>query len=93
MSFVLISVFASGIVHDFHLADQIVKIAKEHARRNCLGKITKIMLELGNIIEHGEGIMPVNLEYNIKLLLPEVEKVKIKKVKGDKWKLISINGE
>jgi len=79
-------------MHDFHLADQIVKIAKEHAQKNNLGKITKIMLELGDIIEHGEGIAPENLIYNIKLLLP-VEKVIIKKVEGNQWKLVSIDGE
>ncbi|MBU3901587.1 hydrogenase maturation nickel metallochaperone HypA [Patescibacteria group bacterium] len=78
-------------MHDFHLADQIVKIAKEHAAKNNLAKVSKIVLELGEIVEHGEGITPENLEYNIKLLMP-VEKVKIKKVKGGSWKLVSIDG-
>ncbi|MEK7068141.1 MAG: hypothetical protein AAB956_04040 [Patescibacteria group bacterium] len=77
-------------MHDFHLANQIVKIAKAHAQKNNLHKITKIVLELGDIIEHGEGITPANLEYNIKLLMP-VNKVEIKKVKGDSWKLISMD--
>jgi hypothetical protein len=46
--------------------------------------------ELGEIIEHGENITPENLAYNINLILPcEVE---VKKVKGDKWRLISIEG-
>ncbi len=80
-------------MHDFHLADQIVKIAKKYAQKNRLGKIIEVVLELGDIIEHGEGIKPGNLEYNIKLLMPEVEKVKIKRIKGDGWKLISISGE
>ncbi len=80
-------------MHDFHLADQIVKIAKEYAQKNNLVKITKIVLELGDIIEHGENINPENLNYNIKLLLPEVKKVVIAKIPGDKWKLISIDGE
>ncbi len=79
-------------MHDFHLADQIVKIAKENAAKNNLSQITEIVIELGDIIEHGEGIQPENLECNIKLLMP-VEKVKIKKVKGDSWKLVSIEGE
>ncbi len=79
-------------MHDFHLADQIVKIVKEYARQNNLSKITKIVIELGDIIEHGEGIAPANLEYNIKLLMP-VEKIKIKKIKGDSWKLVSIDGK
>lgn len=78
-------------MHDFHLADQIVKIVKEYAAKNNLAKISNIVLELGDIIEHEEGITPENLEYNIKLLMP-VEKVEIKKVKGDSWKLVSIDG-
>lgn len=78
-------------MHDFHLADQIVKIAKEYAAKNNLSQITEIVIELGDIIEHGEGIKPENLEYNIKLLMP-VESVKIKKIKGDNWKLVSIDG-
>ena len=79
-------------MHDFHLADQIVKLAKEHAAKNNLAKIDKIMIELGQIIEHGENIKPENLEYNIKLLLP-VKKVIIKSVPGDNWKLVSIDGD
>ncbi len=78
-------------MHDFHLADQIVKIAKDYAVKNKLSQITKIVIELGQILEHGEGIAPANLEYNIKLLLP-IKKVEIKKVKGDGWKLVSIDG-
>ncbi len=78
-------------MHDFHLADQIVKIAREHARNNNLAKITEIVIELGEIIEHGEGITPANLEYNIKLLMP-IERVEIKFVTGDSWKLVSIDG-
>lgn len=79
-------------MHDFHLADQIVKLAKEYAAKNNLAKITKIVLELGDIIEHGEGIKPENLEYNIKLLMP-IEKIEIKKTEGDSWKLVSIDGK
>lgn len=79
-------------MHDFHLADQIVKIAKEHAQKNNLAKITKIVLKLGDLIEHGEGITPENLEFNIKLLTP-IERIEIKKIKGDSWRLVSIDGE
>jgi len=79
-------------MHDFHLANQIVKIAKEHAAKNNLSQITKIVIELGEIIEHGESILPANLEYNIKLLLP-VEAIEITTIPGDNWKLVSIEGE
>lgn len=79
-------------MHDFHLADQIVKLAREHARQSRLSKITRIVIELGEVIEHGEGITPENLEYNIRLLMP-VKNVKIKKIEGDSWKLVSIDGK
>ncbi len=79
-------------MHDFHLADQIVKIAKEHAAKNNLSKISKIVLELGEIIEHGENIKPENLEYNIRLLLP-VEKIEITTIPGENWRLVGIEGD
>ncbi len=78
-------------MHDFHLANQIFRIAKEYAQKNNLTKITKIVIELGEIAEHGEGILPENLKYNINLLMPcEVE---IKKIPDNEWKLVSIEGE
>jgi len=80
-------------MHDFHLADQIVKIAREHAQKNGAGKIKKIVLQLGNIIEHGENISPENLEFNIRLLLPEVKDIDITKIPGGEWKLVSIETE
>lgn len=79
-------------MHDFHLANQIIKIAQEYAAKNNLAKIDKIVLELGNIIEHNEQILPENLEYNIKLLMPEIKKIKIRQIKGDEWKLVNIEG-
>ena len=78
-------------MHDFHLANEIVKIAQEEARKNGLSKINSIQIELGIIIEHGESISPENLEYNINLLMPC--RVKIKTIKGSTWKLVNIEGE
>ncbi len=79
-------------MHDFHLADQIVKLVKEHAAKSGLSNITKIVIELGSIIEHGEQISPENLEFNIKLMMP-VQQVEIAPIPGDAWKLVSIEGE
>ena len=78
-------------MHDFHLANKIVKIAKEHAAKNGLVKITKIVIELGKADEHGEAVSPESLEYNIKLLMP-VEKIAINSVPGNSWELVSIDG-
>lgn len=78
-------------MHDFYLANQINKIAQEYAQKNGLSKIEKIVIELGEIVEHGEDIKPENLKYNINLLMPC--KVEVRKVKGDKWRLVSIEGK
>lgn len=78
-------------MHDFHLANEIVKIVQSYAEKNNLKNIKKISLELGNIVEHGDNIKPENLKYNINLLLPC--EVKIKKTKSNFWKLINIEGE
>ena len=78
-------------MHDFHLANEIIKIAKDHAQKNGLLKFNKIVIELGDIVEHGENINPENLKYNMNLLLPCA--VEIKKIKGNKWKLVSIDGD
>lgn len=73
-------------MHDLHLANQIVKIAREKA----MGKeIKSVSLELGDIFEHGENILPENLKYNINLLLPKIS-VKIRKIKGNTWKIKEI---
>ena len=78
-------------MHDFHLANEIVKIARGEARQNGLSKINSLQIELGDIIEHGESISPENLEYNINLLMPC--QVQVKSIKGNTWKLVSIDGE
>jgi predicted transcriptional regulator len=74
-------------MHDLHLANQIVKLARKHAKGR---PVKTISLELGDILEHGENITSENLKYNINLLLPDVS-VNIKKIEGDSWRLIEIN--
>jgi len=49
-------------MHDLHLANQIVEIAKEYAKGR---KIKSIAVELGDIFEHGENITPENLAYKL----------------------------
>ena len=74
-------------MHDLHLADQIVKIAIEHAKGK---KIKSIAVELGDILEHGENITPENLKYNINLILPDTLVI-IAKIKGHSWRLNEID--
>ena len=73
-------------MHDLHLANQIVELARQRARGK---KIKSIAIELGDILEHGENITPENLRYNINLLLPDAN-VQIDKIEGDSWRLKEI---
>jgi hydrogenase nickel incorporation protein HypA/HybF len=83
-------------MHDLHLAQQILKTVLEYADKNGFKKIKKIELELGSILEHGEYILPENLIFNFNLLskntIAESAELKIKKIEGDNWKLVSIEG-
>ncbi len=84
-------------MHDLHGADQILKLALDQANENKLLKVTKIVIELGSMIEHGEDINADNLAFNLKLLAKNTPargaKVVIKKVKGNGWKLVEIEGD
>jgi len=84
-------------MHDFHLADIIYKTIIDYAAKNNLKKVTKAVIELGSIVEHGEEILAENLEFNIKIMaqgnLAEGLTVEIKKVIGDSWVLKEIEGE
>jgi Zn finger protein HypA/HybF involved in hydrogenase expression len=81
-------------VHDWHLANEILKTVLDYANKNGLKMVSKIELELGDILEHGETISPQNLKHNLKLLSEETivknAKLNIKKIQGDNWKLVSI---
>jgi len=83
-------------MHDFHLADQILKTVLEYAEKNGFKNISRVRIELGSIIEHDEEISPENLIYNFKLLAEKTiaknAGLEIKKVKGDIWKLLDIEG-
>lgn len=84
-------------MHDLHLANQILKIALEYARKNKLSKINSITIELGNIVEHGERILSENLIFNLKLLAKDTiakdVKLKIIPIEGEVWRLKEIEGE
>ncbi len=83
-------------MHDFHLADTILKTVLEYAEKNGFKNIKKIELELGSILEHGEVISPENLIFNFNLLskntIAQSAELNIKSIAGDSWKLISIDG-
>jgi Zn finger protein HypA/HybF involved in hydrogenase expression len=84
-------------MHDLHAADQILKLVLDKANENKMMKVKKILLELGSVVEHGEEINAENLVFNLKLLAKNTPardlEVEIKKVKGDTWKLVEIEGD
>ncbi|MBT3690478.1 hypothetical protein HOE31_01960 [bacterium] len=84
-------------MHDIHEANRIAIIILEHYNNNKFKKLKSINIELGSIVEHGEDILPENLDFNLKMILKDIidddTKINIKKVKRDSWKLVSIEGE
>jgi len=84
-------------MHDIHEANRIAQIITEHLKKHNLKKVTDINIELGSVIEHGQDISPENLDFNLRLILKdeidELTKINIKKVKGESWKLVSIEAE
>jgi len=84
-------------MHDIHEANRIAQIILERLKENNLTKLKSINIELGSVIEHGEDINPENLDFNLRMILKEnidkSTKINIKKVKGESWKLVSIDAE
>jgi hydrogenase nickel incorporation protein HypA/HybF len=81
-------------MHDFHLANEILKTVLEYAQKNGFKKVSKVEIELGSLVEHDEEILPENLIFNFKNLskntIAQNAELDIKKVVGDSWKLVSI---
>lgn len=84
-------------MHDLHEADRILKLVLDHAERNKLKSVTKIVIGLGNVVEHGLAINPDNLKFNIQMLArgtkAEGAEVVVKKIKADAWELEEIEGD
>lgn len=84
-------------MHDFHLAQQILKAVLDYSIKNSLKNVSKINLKLGSIVEHEEIILPENLIYNFKLLAEETiaknAEIKIEMTTGENWELVSIEGD
>jgi len=84
-------------MHDWYLANEILKTVLEYAQKNGFKKVSRVEIELGSLVEHGEEIVPENLIYNFKLLakntVAENSQLEIKKIKGDEWKIVSIEGQ
>lgn len=83
-------------MHDFHLAEKILKTVLDYATSNSLKGVFQIKIELGQLTEHGQEITPENLQFNFSLLAKgtpaEKAKLLIKKVPGSFWRLKEIRG-
>jgi len=83
-------------MHDLHAANYLTKIVLEQAKISNLFKVTKIIIELGPVLEHNELIKPANLRFNIKMLCRDTvakdAKVEIIRTKAGHFKLIAIEG-
>jgi len=84
-------------MHDLHAADKIIKLVLDQAAESRLSRVTKIVIELGSVVEHGQEINPDNLLFNMKLLakntLAKDAVIEIKKADNLTWKLVEIEGE
>jgi Zn finger protein HypA/HybF involved in hydrogenase expression len=84
-------------MHDLHEADRILKLVLEHALRNKLKEVTKIVIGLGSVIEHGAEINQDNLKFNIHVLArgtkAEKAEVLVEKINKSTWELKEIEGE
>lgn len=84
-------------MHDLVAAQDIVKIATKIAKKNKLKSISKIVVRLGNIVEHSEAITPENLLFNFELVkrntLAERSTLQIKKGKAAELQIEEVIGE
>lgn len=91
-------------MHDFMLAKEIVDEVLKIVQEKKLSKISKVAVEIGQIAmahdghdEHIEDISIENLNFGIESVakgtLLEQAVFDVKKVAGEHWRLIEIEGE
>lgn len=84
-------------MHDLMAAQELLKKALEVARAKKLKKITKIVVELGTVVDHDEKITEENISFNLKNLAAGTEaegaEVVVNKVVGNHYTLKEIEGE
>lgn len=84
-------------MHDFHLADSIYRAILKEAEIRNLKSISRAVIEIGSIVEHGEEVLPENLDFNIKMLaekgIASDLELEISRTIGDTWILKEIDGE
>jgi Zn finger protein HypA/HybF involved in hydrogenase expression len=84
-------------MHDLHAADYILKTVLETAAQKKLRRVTRIVVSLGTVVEHGAEILPGNLKFNLVALArgsgAEDASVEIRKVPGHQLVINEIEGD
>ncbi|MDD5566605.1 MAG: hydrogenase/urease maturation nickel metallochaperone HypA [Patescibacteria group bacterium] len=84
-------------MHDLYAAQDILEAAMNTAKTKKLKKITKLVIDLGEVKDHGEEITPANLRFNLKMLAKKTiannAQIEIKHTSGGKCLLKEIVGE
>lgn len=84
-------------MHDLVAAQDIVKIATKIAKKNKLKSISRIVVRLGNIVEHSEAITPENLKFNFELVkrntIAEKASLVVKKGKAQELQIEEVVGD
>lgn len=91
-------------MHDFMLAKEIVDDIMKIVKSEKLSQVQSVKLEIGQIAlahdgfdEHVEDISVDNLKFGIKNIAKgtvlEKTKFNIKKIQGEHWNLVEIDGE
>lgn len=84
-------------MHDLHEANKIFNLVLEKAKKANFKKVGKIVIELGQIIEHGQTIKVENLKFNLNLLsegsIAQGAEFVVNDSKDKQWKLVEIEGE
>ena len=83
-------------MHDLYAAQDILEAAKKTAKSKKLKIITKLVIELGQIEDHGDVISEENLRFNLQLLskntVAQDAKVVIHRTKSQQCVLAELEG-
>ena len=83
-------------MHDLYAAQDVLGAALKTAQQKNLKKITKVVIDLGTIADHGDEITDSNLVYNFKLLAKSTiaadARIVINRIKGNSCILKEIEG-
>lgn len=84
-------------MHDLIASQEVAQKALKEANKNNLKKITKIVIGLGVLKEHGEIVSEENMRFHLSYLLKgtiaEKTKLEFKKIKSPNIILKEIEGE